>query len=554
MRYAIRSFAGLAGAVLVAAAAAASQPAVQVRLQPRRLGVRDLTRLSITITGGRVEGPPPKPSRLKNLQIVGGPSTSQEFSWVNGVSSSRVTYSYVLQPLNTGPAEVGPVTVSVGGRTITSAPISAVVVAGSVAPTAARRPVPSNPFDQFFGGGVTRQVRVGLRLIVPRLKVYQGQCVPVTIALETTAGINGFQWSRPPTFPGWWAQRVTLPEQVNPSIVQRNGVQYRQYPVARYVLVPLKPGKVQIPPVAAHIGIRSYSLFEPSRVIERSTPATTFTVIKRPPAPPGYSGAVGRLTYRARVSPEKVRLGGSIMLSIELSGRGNLPLVDAPAAWPGCSTCETFSPEESSKVIVDASGIHGTRTWTRAFIPRQWGTLHLPAIRLAVFDPDRGSYVLHSLGPFTVEVLPPPTTPTPAPAARPAPAVRSNVSTPHAPVSYGNRRAETRSFNWIWLVIALGLGVASGLVIAVMVMRSRRVRIPRPRAGQTPADRARQLQAVVEGWWAALPERKHTESLAGRVDALRRELEAVRFAPGRADHSQTVVDLEAKVRTLLRGA
>ncbi len=33
---------------------------------------------------------------------------------------------------------------------------------------------------------------------------------------------------------------------------------------------------------------------------------------------------------------------------------------------------------------------------------------------------------------------------------------------------------------------------------------------------------------------------------------LRRELEAVRFAPGRADHSQTVADIEERVRGLMR--
>ncbi len=544
---------GLCGAMLVAAVAAASQPSVTVQLQPRRFGVRDLTRLSITITGGQVSGPPPQPSSLKNLQIVGGPSTSQEFSWINGVSSSRVTYSYVLQPLNVGPAEVGPIRVMIGGKTITSAPVSAVVIAGSVAPARPRPALPANPFDQFFGGGVRRRIRVGLRLILPRLKVYEGESVPVTIALETTAGIDGFQWKSPPTFPGWWAQQVKLPDQVSPAIVRRNGVEYRQYPVARYVLVPLKPGHVRIPPVAARIGIRSYSLFAPSQVVERSTPATTVTVLERPPAPPGYSGAVGSLTYRARISPRKVRLGGSILLSIVLSGRGNLPLVEVPVVWPRCSTCETFAPEETSKVTVDASGIHGTRTWTRAFIPHQWGTLRLPAIRLAVFEPARGKYVSQVLGPFTVTVLPPPQTPVPE-SHEALPVVKQHVAEAVPTRVSSKARVRQEAFDWMWLLVALGLGLVAGLIIALAIMRSRRVHIPKPRAGQTPADRARQLQAVVEGWWAALPDRKRSEDLAERVNALRHDLEAVRFAPGRADHSQTVVDLEARVKALVREA
>lgn len=33
---------------------------------------------------------------------------------------------------------------------------------------------------------------------------------------------------------------------------------------------------------------------------------------------------------------------------------------------------------------------------------------------------------------------------------------------------------------------------------------------------------------------------------------LRRDLEAVRFAPGRADHSETVAELEERLRSLMR--
>jgi len=38
------------------------------------------------------------------------------------------------------------------------------------------------------------------------------------------------------------------------------------------------------------------------------------------------------------------------------------------------------------------------------------------------------------------------------------------------------------------------------------------------------------------------------------LDNLRQSLEAVRFAPGRADHTETIVDLEQRFRELLRRA
>ena len=38
------------------------------------------------------------------------------------------------------------------------------------------------------------------------------------------------------------------------------------------------------------------------------------------------------------------------------------------------------------------------------------------------------------------------------------------------------------------------------------------------------------------------------------MQELRRELEAIRFAPGRADHTETVLDLEERLQRLIRRA
>jgi hypothetical protein len=38
------------------------------------------------------------------------------------------------------------------------------------------------------------------------------------------------------------------------------------------------------------------------------------------------------------------------------------------------------------------------------------------------------------------------------------------------------------------------------------------------------------------------------------MEQLRRELEAIRFAPGRADHTETVLDIEERLRKLMRRA
>jgi hypothetical protein len=76
--------------------------------------------------------------------------------------------------------------------------------------------------------------------------------------------------------------------------------------------------------------------------------------------------------------------------------------------------------------------------------------------------------------------------------------------------------------------------------------------VPPRRRGESPAERARALQVALERWWIGVRDKSRAQEVEAEVEALRRELEAVRFAPGRADHSETIVGLEERLRRLLR--
>jgi hypothetical protein len=106
----------------------------------------------------------------------------------------------------------------------------------------------------------------------------------------------------------------------------------------------------------------------------------------------------------------------------------------------------------------------------------------------------------------------------------------------------------------MWVAGALTLGFAIGIGAAWFIARRSHFPLPPRRPGQSPADRARELQHVLEGWWLSVRETPRGSALESEMQQLRVDLEAVRFAPGRADHSQTVVDLEARLRRLVRRA
>jgi hypothetical protein len=534
--------------------AGAADPSLEVQLDPRKIGIEDTTVLVVRIL--EPEGTPDVDlGAFENLEVVSGPSTKTEFSWINGAATRAVSFSYILQGLEVGAAAIGPVTVKLDGAELSSEIVKAEIVPGSILPQqrqGRRSPFPFDPFEDLAQRRQpTRSARVVLRQLVAASQLVLGQPVRVVIVLDTTAGgVDGFEWKTPPSYPGWWAQRIELPDRVSGDVVEVEGVRYNRFVVASHVLVPLKTGQLEVPPVEARIGFRSESIFSPQQVVERASEAKIVDVSQRPRPPEGFSGAVGDLHYRATIEPETIDYGESALLTVELRGNGNLPLVEAPAMWPECSDCESYPPEEESDVTVDENGIHGSRAWRTTLVPRTTGEIELEPVMLAVFDPAAGHYRKQTLGPLRLVVEPPPETPTPT-VVEEEPIVEEHESNEMAP-STGD--VEPGVPLWAWIVGALVLGLSVGGMAPLLMARRRKGALPPRRAGESPAERARELQVALERWWMDVRARAKGRALEDEMQQLRRELEAIRFAPGRADHTETVLDLEERLRGLMRRA
>ena len=539
---------------------AAEEPSLRVGLEPQSLGVEDLTRLTVQVVEPGDDRPVPDLGQLVNFEVVQGPSTETQFSWVNGKSTSALSLSWILRPLGVGSAVVGPITVRLGARELAGGAVTAEIVPGSVhQQRRARRPGPFggvDPFGEFFGGPrrPARQAKVEMRQILSRSEVVDGRPLVAAVVLDTTGGgVDGFEWVDVPEYPGWWVQRLENPERVEAEVVEVNGESFNRFVLARFILIPLKPGTFRIPAAKARIGFRGQSVFSPHTVVERSTQSVDVDVTPRPEAPSGFSGAVGDLRYSAEISPAVIPFGASAVVTIRLEGKGNLPLVQAPSLWPSCADCESYPPEESSSVTIDQSGIRGSRSWSMTLLPRNAGEFVLDPVELAVFNPASGKYQSHRLGPLTLVVEA--STPTPAPVERMSSAASpetTNDDREDQPEIESDRSEKADVPIWIVIGSTLIVGILGGGLLAWLVTQRRSGVIPNRKAGQTPAERARDLQLVMEQWWIGLPEDQKFGAREAEMRAIRKALEAVRFAPGRADHSETTRDLEKRLRALVR--
>jgi len=256
----VRRGLSIAVALLVAGVtiAGAADPSLEVHLDPRKIGIEDATVLVVRIL--EPKGTPEVDlGPLENLEVVSGPSTKTEFSWINGAATRAVSFSYIVQGLEIGAAAIGPVTVRLDGTELSSEIVRAEIVPGSILSQrqqGRRSPFPFDPFEDLAQRRQpTRSARIVLRQLVDESQVVLGQPVRVAIVLDTTAGgVDGFEWTTPPSYPGWWAQRIEPPERVTGDVVEVEGVRYNRFVVASHVLVPLKTGQLEVPSVEARIG------------------------------------------------------------------------------------------------------------------------------------------------------------------------------------------------------------------------------------------------------------------------------------------------------------
>jgi hypothetical protein len=366
----------------------ADEPTVKADVDVRRVGVEDTVELTVSIEGAidlaEELGLPP----LKNLRLVGGPSISTQFSFVNGVQSNAKSYTYVLQGLAPGPAEIGALRVRLKSGDKTTAPIALEIVPGRVR---AERRQAEDPFESIFG----RRRRAGpepklfVEAQVSRQRLHVGEPLVLTYFLYTRAtDVSDLAFRDAPQYPGFWSEELERPATTRGEPATVEGEAYQRYAILRKLLFPTKAGQLTIPGSTLKIALRG---FFGNAVVERSTKPI---VVSADPLPsePGFSGAVGSLRVSASLDRTAVPLGEAATLRFQVEGRGNLKWIER---GPDVTVAgaKVYPPQQKSDLKVTPAGMEGARSWEYVLVPETAGDLEIPALPFVYFDPSTGRVV-----------------------------------------------------------------------------------------------------------------------------------------------------------------
>lgn len=283
--------------------------------------------------------------------------------------------------------------------------------------------------------------RVELRLTPERAVV--GEQVVYAARITRRPDVRDVHWATPPGFPGFrveWLPSRTFREDPQggdsgPAVEERRA------------LFPVRAGKLELPPAVLGCSLEGGN--GRPREFLAETPPASLDVSPPPEAgrPSEWTGLVGSVRADAEISAASLHLGESVRIRIRLLGEANLWDAAVPFGDLPDDAGVELLPRPDLLELDPGARLHVRRSFAFDLVPRRTGTLVLPEIRVAYWNPVLAGYRSARASLPAIEVAP-----------------REAAPSTEAPLRVSGRRRPAGA--WIGLLAgALVLGIAGvGLV------------------------------------------------------------------------------------------
>jgi hypothetical protein len=389
-----------------------------------------------------------EPPDLSDFTIVQGPNQSTGMSIVNGTMSQYKGISYVLQPKKTGTLTIKPATATIDGQVMQS---NSLVIAvhnqgahgKTNTPGFSPLPDPTWPtarppvdMDELVkpGENVDDKIKKNffIRVEVSKTDCYLGEPIVATYKLYARLRSDS-RVTRHPSLNGFSVYDMIDPSDDRVSVEKINGKNFSVHIIRKTQLIPLQAGDITLDPVeldnniyfirAEPNGAKTQDqglgglldrLFEPEL---SGTPFTRHIVLESKPVtihvkplpetgkPADFNGAVGKYSVQASFNAASVDTGDAAILTVQVKGSGNLPVINAPTVdWP--SNMESYDVSSKENIEKSVAPLGGSKTFTYNFLCSKTGQYLLPPIKLSYFDPVSQSYKTVESNPLHITANP----------------------------------------------------------------------------------------------------------------------------------------------------
>lgn len=366
------------------------------------LGLNERLRIEFSID--RQGGDDFTPPDFKNFKVLAGPSQSSSFSSINGKTSYKLTYTYVIQPIAKGTFTIPSATVTYEGEQIKSNTVR-ITVTDAI-------DIPEDPDDPRY----IAQQNIHLVAEVSNMTPYVGESISVVYKLFVDINQVNVQNTREassPSFNGFWNQNIEVKKWVAKN-GSYGGKPHRFVIVRKTVLIPTKAGKLEIEPlemeITAGVPIGRRDFFGNMLMNDVNFTLTsgkrTIRVKELPVEgkPFNFSGAVGDFEFSVTPSKTELKSNESAQIKVELKGQGNLKLVQLPGIETS-NGLEVYDPEHKENIKTTLNGLSGSVYDQYAVVPLSRGKFKIPGVSFSYFNPKEGKYHSVDTAPIMLNAL-----------------------------------------------------------------------------------------------------------------------------------------------------
>jgi hypothetical protein len=385
-----------------------------------RIGESDQVEVSFTFSGQDINSATGfKAPDFGGLLVIQGPMQSTSMQIINGAVSGSLTLSYYLRAKGMGKFTIGSASISYKGTTLKSNPISIEVVKGS--------PKQNNNSNNVTDNSASQNQEIAknlfIRAFADKQKAYVGEQVTVTYKLYTRLSIAAqMQVSKLPQYQGFWCEELETANNINFTVENFEGKQYRVGILKKAALFPSQSGELSVTPMELNVPVQiqkkrkqtGNSIFDDffndpffgnAETVNYDAKSNTLKINAVPlpeNKPETFKGAVGQYTITSELDKSTTKTNEPLSLKVNIFGSGNISLLSLPDLNLPVGM-EKYDPKSSDQ-ITRQGRISGKKSIEYLIVPRNVGKKEIPPVKFSYFDPAKKNYVTISTPPYTINV------------------------------------------------------------------------------------------------------------------------------------------------------
>lgn len=438
--------------ILTSSVCFAGQVSINASVDKNTAALDDVVQYTITISGQGINNASvPKAPGFSGLKVVSR-SQSSNISIINGQVSTACLYTYILQPVKEGAADIGEASVTIGKNTYKSQPISITITkpTGEPKQSSSRHSrwavSPSGIWDELkdsFGEArnsphsaesITDPILAATTL--SRYTCYVNQMVILTFTFYRRVNLMESPGYTPPSTIGFWS--MELPSSKDEKYETIKGVRYLTQRL-KTALFPTQSGELTISPATVIARLDPFSA-----PITITTKPIKIKVLPLPEHERYKTPAVGRFTISATVDKKEIERGKPFTLKVKIKGDGNINTIPEPLIRLD-DNFKKLSCNATNNIIKGFDSVSGSKTFEYVIMPVREGSGNVGPANLAYFDPSIGKYIELSSKPSKIKVL------------------SSNIPLPEEKTEKGTQSSEKP-------VVRIDKGIILKLLMAILII------------------------------------------------------------------------------------